>query len=264
MHHASAAGLGLVQGLTEFLPVSSSGHVAVAAMLWGIQDLPLTAVVVLHLGTLLATLLVVGGDLRRMVCSAFTTRNAPLQWLRSPDGRLALDVLIASIPTALIGLSLEPLAEAMAHRPSRLATAFLATAVLLTVASRRGGRREIPRWRDALLIGIAQGMAALPGISRSGSTIAVAVLLGMRPDVAFRFSFLISLPAVGGALLLQAMRPEALSRLGTPMWTGGAVALVSGLLALLWLRRLVLGGRLWVFSPYLLALAAFLWFRFPP
>ncbi len=264
MDHLTAAGLGFVQGLTEFLPVSSSGHVAVAALLWGVGDLPLPAVVVLHLGTLLATLAVVGSDLRRMAESVLQARHQPMAWLRSSEGRLATAVSIASVPTAILGLSLEPTATAMAHDPRALGTAFVATALLLAVASRRGGTRESLGWRGALLVGLAQGLAVLPGISRSGSTIAVALLLGMRPEAAFRFSFLLSLPAITGALLLQLAHPEALTSLGAPLWTGGAMACAVGLIALLWLRRLVLGGRLWLFSPYLLALAAFLWFRSAP
>ena len=131
------------------------------------------------------------------------------------------------------------------------------------LASRRGGTAELPSLGAALLVGLAQGLAVLPGVSRSGSTIAAALLLGLRPEAAFRFSFLVSIPAVAGAVLLEAVGPEGFG-VEPALWTGAAVAVASGLLALLVLRRLVRRGRLWVFAPYLVALSAFLWFRFGP
>ena len=102
-----------------------------------------------------------------------------------------------------------------------------------------------------MLIGVAQGLAVLPGISRSGTTIAAAMLLGMRAPEAFRFSFLLSLPAVGGAVILQLAEPGALAELGAPALIAGSVALVTGYGALRLLRHVVMTGRLWIFAAYL-------------
>ncbi len=264
MDHLTAAALGLVQGLTEFLPVSSSGHVAVAALLWGETPLPLAGVVLLHVGTLLATLAVVGRDAARLGGSLPAAVGSPRRWLRSEDGRQVLGIGLATVVTGVVGLTLEPLAEQATGRPEWLAAGFVVTALVLVLASRRGGSLDVPGLPAALLVGLAQGLAVLPGVSRSGSTIAAALLLGLRPEAAFRFSFLISIPAIVGAVVLEAARPDGFGRIEPALWTGGLVAFLSGLLALLALRRLVRRGRLWVFAPYLVALAAFLWFRSAP
>jgi undecaprenyl-diphosphatase len=251
--------LGLIQGLTEFLPVSSDGHLAIAGLLYGgTADLSLGGVVLLHLGTLVATLIVFREDVGRLLRSTAAGLRAPSAFLATPDGRVVRTVVVASVPTAAIGLGLHDAVEAWAD------VAWIVGACLLLTAACVGSTRvtEARATKDepslgigpALVLGIAQGLAVLPGLSRSGTTIACAILLGLRAPAAFRLSFLLALPAVGGAVLLELRHPEVWSAAGMPGIVGAIVALVSGLGAALALRGLVASSRFWWFAPYCLVL----------
>ncbi|MBW2214859.1 MAG: undecaprenyl-diphosphate phosphatase, partial [Deltaproteobacteria bacterium] len=135
---------------------------------------------------------------------------------------------------------------------------FLISAAFLVASGvARGASGEVS-WLQAAGIGFAQGVAVLPGISRSGVTIAVAMLLGVQPSSAFRFSFLVSLPAIAGAALYEATGAEGLGSLGPEAWAGGLTALVTGYVALVILREIILVGRMWTFAIYLVPLGLFL------
>lgn len=263
--------LGAVQGATEFLPVSSSGHLAVGQLMLfggqadgGFAGRPLLLEVLLHLATLLAVVAV----LRREVALAIRgVGRALLALFRGRLGRaaavddgvnLALSLAAGLVPTAVIGFLLREPAAVVSGSPLGLGLTFLACACLL-VASRwwPGGTRRLD-WRTGLLIGIVQGVAVLPGISRSGVTIATALALGLDRDEAVRFSFLLSVPAIVGAAALE-LDIEALTagEHGLAFAAGALVAFAVGLGALLLLIRLVRSGRLWVFSPYVAAIAVF-------
>jgi len=247
-----AAALGVLQGLTEFLPVSSSGHVSMGAFLWGVPDMPLSMVIVVHAGTLLATLLVVGRDVGQLTVRTAQGITKPAEYLKTDEGRIVAGVVVATIPTAIIGLSIKDLVEHWARSPTFIACCFLVTAVVLWTTRRSGGGDKTSLTLLAYtLIGLAQGIAVLPGISRSGMTIAAAMALGMKPGEAFRFSFLLSLPAVLGAVVLELRDPTVLASLGSAALIAGTVAAVIGWGCLLLLRRLVDGGRLYLFSFYL-------------
>jgi undecaprenyl-diphosphatase len=252
----AATVLGAVQGLTEFLPVSSSGHVALGALLFGIPDLPLATVVVLHVGTLVATLLVVGKDVARLALATVRGLGRPREFVASPEGRTVTGVLVASVPTALMGLFLKSYVEQWAHLPAVIGGGLLVSALLVWSTRGGDGSIEVPPLRTCVLLGLAQGLAVIPGISRSGSTIAAGMLLGMRGSEAFRFSFLLSLPAVLGALVLELAEPDDLARVGLAGWLGGGVAFITGYGALLALRHLVARGRFWAFSLYLVPVGA--------
>jgi undecaprenyl-diphosphatase len=254
--------LGLVQGLTEFLPVSSDGHLALAAFLVGVFDMPLSFVVVLHIGTLIATLLVFRSDVGAMLRSLGHVASGPKEWLATPSGALVSRILVASVPTAVIGLLLDDAVEEWSHDPRIVGACLLLSAAVVASTRLGKGERDLPSFRDAILIGVAQGLAVLPGLTRSGSTIAMAMLLGMSGPAAFRFSFLMSLPAVGGAILLKALKPDALAGLGPQAALGTAVAFVSGLAALLVLRNVVKLGKFWAFALYLAPLGLGLLFFF--
>lgn len=262
MHFGFAILLGLVQGLTEFLPVSSDGHLALAAFLFGVFDMPLSFVVVLHIGTLVATLLVFRSDVLAMLASLKGLTNGPKTWLSSADGALVSRIVVASIPTAVIGLLLNDAVEEWSHDPRIVGACLLLSAAVVASTRLGKGDRELPSFRDALLIGVAQGLAVLPGLTRSGSTIAMAMLLGMSGPAAFRFSFLMSLPAVGGAILLKALKPDALAGLGAQAAVGTTVAFVTGLAALFALRNVVKQGKFWAFALYLAPLGLGLLFFF--
>ncbi len=252
-----AALLGVLQGLTEFLPVSSSGHLALAELLFNVKEGGLAFNVMLHAGTLLATFIM----LRRRVAPALVdgTRALvrPSRFNETPGGRDALVIIVASLPTAVIGLLLRDAVERFTSSPLAVGLGFCVTASLL-ISTRwaRAGEREVPSILGAVLIGIAQGIAVVPGISRSGSTIAAALWLGVRPDRAFELSMLMSLPAVAGAVLVEArhMGGGAGGNIG-PAVFGAAVAFVVGLIALWLLRRMVIRGHFAMFALWVLPLA---------
>lgn len=247
----SAAVLGALQGLTEFLPVSSSGHVAIGALLFGLEEPPLALSVTLHAGTLLATLLVFWRDVWRLLVDAARGLRRPKELLASPSGRTIAGVFVATLPTVAIALTLRDRVEAWGQRPWIVGLCLLGSAA--AVLSTRRGRHTSDELTlgQAFVVGIAQGLAVLPGLSRSGSTIAAAMLLGMRGPAAFRFSFLLSLPAVLGAVVLELGHPGAVDGLPPALWVGGAVSAVVGLLSLLALRSVVIQGRFWAFALYL-------------
>jgi undecaprenyl-diphosphatase len=197
--------LGVLQGATEFLPVSSSGHLVLVPWLLGWPASSLAFDAVVHWGTAAAVIVYFWRDWVTLVTAAWQSTI-----LRSPDqksqARLAWLILLGTIPAALIGYLLEDFFEEMFARPVAAAGFLLVTAALLT-ASERLGRRERDldtlNWLDALLIGLAQAMAIFPGISRSGSTIAAGLARGLRRESAARFSFLLATPIILGAGLLK-------------------------------------------------------------
>lgn len=220
--------LGIVQGLTEFLPVSSSGHLVLAGALLGL-DVPGVAVVVaLHLATLLAVCWVYRG--RIVELASGVVRGDAVSWMYV--GLLAL----ASLPAALVGLTLMDILGPAFDRPVLAAGLLLVTgAIVFTLrssASRAG--RDRPGPIDALAIGLAQAVALFPGISRSGATVAAGTALGVSAHRMAEFSFLMSVPAVGGAALLQAPELAAAgAQIGAaPLAVGFLAALGSGILAI--------------------------------
>ena len=248
-----AAALGLLQGLTEFLPVSSSGHVAIGAELLGLRDQPLAFVVLLHAGTLLATLALFWSDIAEIVKDLGAHLMQPSQLLQTKSGQLAAAIVAATVVTVAVALTLEPFVEQYSSSMSLVGICLLGSAVAVLLTKRVSGHSELPTLKHALVIGLVQGLAVLPGLSRSGSTIAAAMLLGVSGAAAFRFSFLLSLPIVAGAAL-RALGSEPLSHIGSAALIGGTVAMVSGYLSLLVLRRVLLLGQLWVFAFYLVPL----------
>ena len=253
---------GIIQGLTEFLPVSSSGHLALFEQALGVSP-RLYLTTALHLGTLSVVVFHYRRDIGRMTAEVFFTPRRLHQGTglgelleTRPDLYLAVCVLIACLPTAVVGLGISRLWEAMAGSLVVVSVFLLLTAGILWATRYVRNRSLRPLdFRLALLIGAAQGAAAAPGVSRSGATIAVALLLGVaRPDAA-RFSFLISIPAILGAGMLEIHSLATLSGAQLPAVAAGTVtAAVVGYGALRILLRWVDKGRLHLFAPYLLIL----------
>jgi undecaprenyl-diphosphatase len=235
--------LGLIQGITEFLPISSDGHLALAALLFDINDGGLALTVLLHSGTFLATLLVLRKRAFAALKDGLRAFAAPKLFQTTPGGQDALFVLVASIPTAIVGLGLKSTVESATHSPWWIGFGFLVTGAFL-FGSRfvQEGKVEHPSWRAALFVGLLQGLAVLPGVSRSGSTIATLLFLKVERSRSFELSMLLSLPAVLGALLLEL--PDGLRQIhDLPLAIfGAAVAFVSGIGALVWLRKIVASG----------------------
>jgi undecaprenyl-diphosphatase len=249
--------LGVVQGLTEFLPISSDGHIALGQRLLHTGG-HLEMTVLLHAGTLLATLLLFRKDVAALFVELAAIAKEPGRLRTEPVAAEGLGVIVASVPTAIIGLLLKKRIEAWSNVPWIVAVCFLGTGLVL-LASKLGKEREGFKWTPAkaFLVGLAQGAAVLPGLSRSACTIASALLLGAPPKDAFRFSFLLSLPAVAGAIVLELKEPGALGRAGgTAGIIGAVVAFFVGIAALLALRGVVSRGKLWVFALYVIPLAA--------
>ena len=249
--------LGVVQGVTEFLPVSSSGHLALAQWLLGFGEAPLPFDLMLHGATMAATVLYFWRDIVQLL----------LEWLRgflgapgrrSGGWRYGWAVIVGTAMTVLPALGLKGVVERMIHLPWAVGLALLVTSLLLFGASRlpqRGGQVVLS---SGLLVGLAQGLAVLPGISRSGLTIVTGLATGLRPEEAFRFSFLLSVPAICGAVLLELRSVGSWADFAAALpagWPFGvAMAFVTGYASLALLRRIVTLGRWKGLSLYCLLL----------
>lgn len=243
MSPLEAAVLGLVQGLTEFLPISSSGHLVLAQHLLGLKEPQLFFDVMVHLGTLIAVL------------AAFRQDIADL--LRGRDPGTLLAIAIGSVPTAIIGLALKRAVE-MAMTSVYLVAGMLAVTGLVLIASSRLSRGSEGRVDPlkALGIGVAQGLAVMPGISRSGLTISAGMLIGIRPDEAARFSFLLAIPAILGASALEAKDATASGLPLSSLLVGTSAALASGYAAIKLLISSLRRGRFQLFGYYCLLIAS--------
>jgi undecaprenyl-diphosphatase len=253
--------LAALQGLTEFLPVSSSGHLALAQRLAGLREPPLAFNVSLHVGTLVAVVLFYRRDVRRVLAGAWRwTARAARERLRSAapadqDEAEALGIVAATAVTGAVGLALLRPLEAAGSSPLALGALFAAAGVALgTTRWAPPGTAAVTVGR-ALVIGLAQAVAILPGVSRSGMTIAAALWLGVERAAAVRFAFLVSVPAVAGAEIVGSVAD--LSGEAVPLAhhvLGAAAAGVAGWGALGVLLRLVRRGGLHWFALYLVPL----------
>ncbi|HUG01534.1 MAG TPA: undecaprenyl-diphosphate phosphatase [Longimicrobiales bacterium] len=229
-----AAILGLVQGLSEFLPISSSGHLVMAQWFLDVSAPGLVVEVVLHVATLLSVAVVYRSKLARLVSGAL--RGGREEWRYV--GLLAL----ASVPAAVVGLGLQGAIEEAFDNPYVTGFMLLATGVVLwSTRGRDGGGRTVDA-RRAILMGIAQAVAILPGVSRSGTTIATGLWCQVDAEPAAEFSFLMSMPAIAGAALLKTpdIGGSLAGAYATALAVGFVVALVSGVAAiksLVWLVR---------------------------
>ncbi|MEJ2200502.1 MAG: undecaprenyl-diphosphate phosphatase [Desulfuromonadaceae bacterium] len=242
--------LGLIQGLTEFLPVSSSGHLAITQhFLAGFEQPGVLFDVLLHLGTMLAVILYFRREIGNLLASPFRRDEAA-----AVHRRLLLLLLLGSVPTALIGLSFKDAFEQMFENIPLVALMLLVTGTLLFVSEkyRRGNRQEKNlNLLDALLTGMVQGCAIIPGISRSGSTIAVLLLRGVDGETAARFSFLLALPAIFGATLLSLRHLPVIASNELSLYLAGTgVAFVVGLFSIHCLLAVIRRRRLFAFALY--------------
>ena len=265
MSSIQAIVLGVLQGLTEFLPVSSSGHLVIVPWLLGWPTGSLVFDTMVHWGTLLAVFIYFRHEFVFYIRAAL--QSIRLRSLNVPGARVAWAIASGTIPGAMAGVLLEEQFEALFNAP-RMAAGFLLVTAFLLVVSERIGRRtrsiEKVTLSDGLLIGFAQAFAITPGISRSGATIAAGLTRGLERDAAARYSFLLGTPLIFGAGLMQlkeVIRGTGASEPGMILALGFVAAAISGYLAIHSLLRFVRGHSLYPFAVYcaVFGLAVLLW-----
>jgi len=244
--------LGAIQGLTEWLPISSTGHLKIAEHFLDLK-VPILFDVILHIGTLIVVLVFFRKDIKNIL-SALVRLD-----FKTDYGKLIPLIIVGTIPTALIGLAFGEFIESTFQSLLPIATAFILCGVVLYSAKAGKEKTENIGYLAALIIGIAQGIAIIPGISRSGATIAAALLLGIKREKAFKFSFLISIPAILGALgltLYTQFNKLTTVGLGWEVLAGMAVAIFVGYFALKLLWKILAKKKFHFFALYCWLLGA--------
>lgn len=236
--------IGLVQGLTEFLPVSSSGHIVLFGSIFSLDNLLLLSIVA-HLGTLFAVLFCYRKKLKALICRPFNKTN--------------INLLLATIPTIIIVLLFNSFFKS-GFSVSAIVWGFLVSAVLLFVADFKADGKNYFNKRKSLLMGVAQGLAVLPGISRSGTTLVAGLMMGVEKNEALDFSFLMSIP-----IIIASAVYEGIDLIKNPVsvnWVGMIVVLISsfifGVLSIKLMLKIVKKNRLFYFSFYLIFLSLLL------
>jgi undecaprenyl-diphosphatase len=252
--------IAVIQGLAEFLPVSSSGHMVLAKDILNVHTPGATLEVALHLGTLTAVCLVFWKDLRQLI-SGFTgatiqlAKGTPLAqlWKENTDWRMGWFIIIGSVPAGILGVFVFPHVEALFSSAALSAIMLFVTGEILWLTRPHSTfpPKGNLRLSDGIIIGLGQAFAILPGVSRSGTTISIALFRGVDKSQAARFSFLLSIPAIMGAALLQT--PEFLNNqsLNIPnLICGGIVAAIVGTVALKMLLSILQRGKMHWFAYY--------------
>lgn len=261
--------LGLVQGVAEFLPISSSGHLSLLQYFFGMEEPDALYNILLHFATLIAVCVVYRQDIAEMIleffrgAAALAGRGGARERGRPPEARrMVLLLVLGTLPLFLV-LPIDDLVEGMGSNPAFVSLMLLLTGCILFLSDHYGGGRKTARTatvKDVLLVGLAQGLATIPGLSRSGSTISAGMALGFERNFAVRFSFLLSLPAVLGATLLKVVK---VAKAGVfhaellPMYLAGmAVAGVVGYFAISLVKLLADKGKFGRFAYYCWAVGA--------
>lgn len=253
MNILDAVILGLIQGLTEFLPISSSGHLVISKALLGLKTPGVTLEIWLHFGTLVAVLVYFRGKISILIQSLFKLRDDG----GTENRTLLLALVIGTIPAVVIGITFKPFIESLFAKPVFAAVMLLVTGLILLItrwAKNRALKVSIGR---GFVVGAAQAAAILPGISRSGSTIACAMFLGIEPALAAEFSFLLAVPAIGGAFLLDLVSSGAALFESDHFFLyilGALVSFIFGLLSIHYLLKIIRRGRFFYFGFYCLVI----------
>ena len=260
MNIGQALLLGIIQGLTEFLPVSSSGHLVLGKTLLGIPEQGITFEVFVHFGTLLAVVTVFRKDILLLIQTFFSlfkrsyySESFSNRYKNDINLRLLIFIIIATLPAVFIGLLFKEPIENAFNNPHLVCIMLIVTASILSLTYfSRQTNKPLGLW-NTIIMGIAQAFAILPGISRSGSTISAGLFLKVSGNEAARFSFLLAVPAIFGATLLQ-IGDLVLSGMNTEfilvLLVGTVAAYVSGYLAIETLLGVVRRGKLYWFAPY--------------
>ncbi len=268
MSYFEAIILGLVQGLAEFLPISSSGHLALLQQWFGIEGESILAfAVLLHVGTLISVFIVYWKDIWELIvelCLTFKDifTGKGLRLNERPVRKLGVMIIIATIPTGIIGLFFDDFFSSIYNNATAIGVGLLITGCLLVLAEKKGhSNKRIGemRYLDAFIVGAVQGVAIYPGISRSGSTLFGSLMCNLDREFAVKFVFLMSIPAILGSAVLEA--PAAFEQgmdmtIAGPILVGMIVAAVSGLFAIKTMIKIVSNKKLIYFSYYVWALGA--------
>lgn len=265
MNTLQALIMGLLQGLTEYLPVSSSGHLTIASELFGIDgESNMTFTIAVHVATVLSTLVILGSEIGKILkgmCNPLSPRslkgNGTFLNRLNPDQRYVLNILVSMIPIGIVGVFFkDQVEEIFGSGLFVVGICLLLTAALLTFSYlARPRQRENISLGHAFIIGLAQAVAVLPGLSRSGSTIATGLLLGNKKEKLAQFSFLMVIPPILGEALLDVLKmvkgEEATGGIDTlPLIVGFVAAFISGCAACKWMIGIVKKGKLIYFAYY--------------
>lgn len=265
MNTLQALIMGLLQGLTEYLPVSSSGHLTIASELFGIDgESNMTFTIAVHVATILSTLVILGSEIGKILkgmCNPLSPRslkgNGTFLNRLNPDQRYVLNILVSMIPIGIVGVFFkDQVEEIFGSGLLVVGICLLLTAALLTFSYlARPRQRENISLGHAFIIGLAQAVAVLPGLSRSGSTIATGLLLGNKKEKLAQFSFLMVIPPILGEALLDVLKmvkgEEATGGIDTlPLIVGFVAAFISGCAACKWMIGIVKKGKLIYFAYY--------------
>mgnify|MGYP000716102412 FL=1 len=252
--------MGLLQGLTEYLPVSSSGHLTIASTLFGIDgEENMLFTIMVHVATVLSTIVILGGEIWKIIKGMFGPLNAGAKGLNclNPDQRYVLNILVSMIPIGIVGVFFKDQVEAIfGSGMTIVGICLLVTALLLTFSYyARPRERESISLGHAFIIGLAQAIAVLPGLSRSGSTIATGLMLGEKKSNMAQFSFLMVIPPILGEALLDVLKMVKGESLGAeigwmPLTVGFLAAFISGCVACKWMIGIVKKGKLIYFAYY--------------
>ncbi|MEM9512441.1 MAG: undecaprenyl-diphosphate phosphatase [Cyanobacteria bacterium P01_E01_bin.48] len=250
--------MGAVQGLTEFLPISSTAHLRIVPALLGWPDFGASFSAVIQLGSLVAVFVYFAEDLRNVLTGtwqAFQKRQ-----FDSPEYRIFVGVLIGTLPIVIVGLAVKVMYGSPPRQLSVIAVALIALALVLAWAERRGSRKrqiEDIRISDGIVVGFAQALALIPGVSRSGSTITAGLFLGMKRDMAARYAFLLGIPALALAGMVEFVSDYAPSALPAQA-LGTLSAFIFSYASIDWLLKFLQTSSTNIFIGYRVALGAFL------
>lgn len=261
MTYIQAAILGLVQGLAEFLPISSSGHLALLQNIFGIEEGVLFFTVMLHLGTLISLFIIYWKDIWALILEFFATikdlfTRKGLNYEDNPTRRLMIMIIVTTIITGVIGIFFEDFFESLYSSCIAIGIGLIFTGIIMLLSEKLGqGTRTVKNlnFRNAIFIGLMQGIAICPGVSRSGSTLVGGLSCNFKRQFAVKYAFLISIPTILGSFLLElkgALESGIDTSIIGPTALGVIIACISGLFAIKAMIKLVVNRKLKYFSYY--------------
>jgi len=251
--------LGIIQGLTEFLPISSSGHLVLGKVIFGFEDTGLIFEVFVHFGTVLSVIVAFRNDILELVTSFFSGLMKPGEWknLWAADEhfRLSWLILLGILPAGIIGLLVESQITQAFSSPTFVGITLLFTALILWTSRYATPLDEPVDWKRSIAIGFAQALAIIPGISRSGTTITAGLWLRLSAENAAKFSFFLAIPVILGASAIKFMEIFSLQLTSAQLWqvfAGTLAAFLSGWLAIIFLMDILRKGKFSWFALYCL------------